>query len=178
MHSRTALLFAAFMGLSACSVLGEGDTSQFPTNEEDRREARVGRLTGEEGIVLTGPKEQSGEANNPLGVNSFLWRASLDTLNFMPFAQVDPFGGVIITDWYEDPDTPGERFKVNVLIMDRQLRVDSVKVALFKQSLQPEPGDEEELEWRDTHVSQDLPRQLEDAILTRARELRVRQLGN
>jgi hypothetical protein len=182
MRHTALLLCIGCFSITACDTLGieapKGDSSQFPQIEEDRRQARVGKLTGDEGIVLGGPSEKSAEANNPLGVNSFLWRASLDTLNFMPFQQVDPFGGVIITDWYENPETPGERFKVNVLIMDRQLRADSVKVALFKQSLQPEIGDEDEMEWRDAKVSADIPRQLEDAILTRARELRVKQLGN
>ena len=181
MRHHAALLLAALLGLSACETLGvslpQGDTSQFPKTEEDRREERVGKLTGDEGIVLGGPSEKRDESNNPLGVNSFLWRASLDTINFMPFKQVDPFGGVIITEWYEDPKTPGERFKVNILIMDRQLRADSVKVALFKQKLVPEIGDEEEMEWRDAEVTGDIPRQLEDAILTRARELRVKQQG-
>lgn len=184
MRHYAALICTALFGLSACETIGSitpsgGDTSQFPKTEEDRREERVGKLTGDEGLVLGGPKERTEEAGNPLGVNSFLWRASLDTINFMPLAQVDPFGGVIITDWYEDPDSKGERFKVNILILDRQLRADSVKVSLFKQTLQPEPGedDEDDLEWRDAAVSKDTGRQLEDAILTRAREIRIKQLG-
>ena len=72
-------------------------------------------------------------AANAIGVNSYLWRATLDTLSFMPLASADPFGGVIITDWYEDPKAPGERFKVNALILDRSLRADGVKLTVFKQ---------------------------------------------
>ena len=81
-----------------------------------------------------------------LGVNSFLWRATLDTLGFMPLASADPFGGVIITDWYEDPKTKGERFKVNALILDKTLRADGVKITVFKQRL-----DAKNI-WRDTEA--------------------------
>src|SRR5262245_58987034 len=56
-----------------------------------------------------------------IGVNAFLWRAALDTVSFMPIASADPFGGVILTDWYENPETPGERYKMNIYILDRQL---------------------------------------------------------
>lgn len=173
MRSRSTLFLLATLALlTACETLGmpTGDTSQFPKTEEDRRKERLGKLTGDEGITLAGPKEKNTEENNPLGVNSFLWRATLDTLSFMPFAQVDPFGGVILTDWYEDPNARGERFKLNVLILDRELRADSVKVTLFKQQKNGEI-------WQDMDADTKLNRQLEDAILTRARELRVKQLG-
>lgn len=108
-------------------------------------------------------------AASGIGVNSFLWRASLDTVSFMPVQTADPFGGVILTDWYENPHVPGERFKVNVYIMDRQLRSDGVRVAVFKQT-QDGAG-----HWRDAAVSQETGTQLENTILTRARELRVAQ---
>jgi hypothetical protein len=82
----------------------------------------------------------------------------------------DPFGGVIITDWYEDPKTQGERFKVNVLILDKTLRADGVKITVFKQVM-------DKGAWRDKKVDDKLARTLEDTILTRARQLRVSQLG-
>jgi len=64
-----------------------------------------------------------------MGVNSFLWRASLETLNFMPLAQVDPFGGVIVTDWYASAEAPNERFKANVYILDTNLRADALSLS-------------------------------------------------
>ena len=88
----------------------------------------------------------------------------------MPFQSADPFGGVIITEWYEDPKTPGERFKVNALILDTGLRADGVKVKLFKQQKQGR-------NWDDIEVHPELARKLEDTILTRARELRVGALA-
>lgn len=175
MRNSIVLLLMLTLAVSACDDLGitapsGGDTSKFPQTEKDARKARLGKLTGEDGLSVGGAEKKNDEANNPLGVNSFLWRGTLDTLNFMPFAQVDPFGGVIITDWYEDPEARGERFKLNVLILDRQLRADNVKVSLFKQT-------NVNGQWQDASADPKLARQLEDAILTRARELRVKQLG-
>lgn len=122
------------------------------------------------GSRLFGDKDEEGAGASGLGVNSFLWRASLDTVSFMPLASADPFGGVILTDWYENPDTPGERFKVTVYILDRQLRADGVRVAVFKQTL-GKAG------WKDAKVPADMGQNIENSILMRARELRVAQLG-
>lgn len=106
------------------------------------------------------------QASPQLGVNSFLWRASLETLNFMPLQEVDPFGGVIITDWYASAEAPGERFKSNVYILDTQLRADALKVSVFKQVGSGGA-------WSDAPVDADTARQIENAILTRARELYI-----
>ncbi len=99
-----------------------------------------------------------------LGVNAFLWRASLETLNFMPLDSEDPFGGVIITEWYANPELPTERFKATVYILDTQLRADALKVSIFKQT---NSGGA----WRDAAIDADTSRNIENAILTRAREL-------
>lgn len=101
-----------------------------------------------------------------MGVNSYLWRASLETLEFMPLAEVDPFGGVIITDWYANPEAPDERFKANVYILDANLRADALKTSIFKQV---KSGNS----WVDGSVDADTARQIENAILTRARELYI-----
>ncbi len=101
-----------------------------------------------------------------IGVNSFLWRASLDTISFMPVSSADPFGGVIITDWYSAGDAANERFKLNVYILGRSLRADGVRVAVFRQ-VQVSPGN-----WQDSVLSDTTATKIEDAILTRARQLR------
>jgi len=101
-----------------------------------------------------------------MGVNSYLWRASLETLNFMPLAQVDPFGGVIVTDWYASAEAPNERFKANVYILDTNLRADALKTSIFKQT-RAAGG------WQDAAVDADTARQIENAILTRARQLYI-----
>ena len=165
-------LLLGVLGLNACSFFKGDEDTVYPKTEEDRRRARLGKITGEEGLVIGGTKESDKEAGkNPLGVNSFLWRATLDTLNFLPLASADPFGGVILTDWYEDPQAPGERFKVNALILDRQLRADSLKVSVFRQKKAANG------QWIDASTDSSLSRKLEDTVLTRARQLRVAQLG-
>lgn len=152
-------------------VVLPGDTA-YPQADIDRRRTRAGKLTGDEGISIGGADEDadSGSAS-PIGVNSFLWRATLDTLAFLPLASADPFGGVVLTDWYEDPQAKGERYKVNALISDRQLRANSLKVTVFRQKRTPSGG------WEDAAVDPTLGRKLEDTVLTRARQLRVTQLG-
>ena len=101
-----------------------------------------------------------------LGVNTYLWHASLDTLSFMPLHSADPFGGTIITDWYSAPAAPNERMRVTVYILDRRLRADGLKITVFRQTQTPQG-------WVDAAVNPETAVKLEDAILTRARELRL-----
>ena len=112
----------------------------------------------------------SGSSRMTLGVNSYLWHASLDTLSFLPLQSADPFGGVIISEWYIAPTSPNERLKVTIYIMDRTLRADGLKVVVFRQVLANNA-------WQDAAPSSDTAHKLEDAILTRARELRLATLG-
>jgi len=100
-----------------------------------------------------------------IGVNSYLWRASLDTLSFMPLVQTDSNGGVIVTDWYTNPNTPTERMKVTVTILDQDLRADALKVAALRQVNQSG-------QWVDTPVQAATVQKLEEIILTKARDLR------
>jgi len=109
----------------------------------------------------------SGDQSNGIGINSFLWRATLDTLSFMPLTSADPFGGVIITDWYSMPENPNDRFKMTIYILDRRLRADGIKVAVFKQTKDSAQG------WLNAKVTGDTAVQLENAILTRARQIRL-----
>jgi hypothetical protein len=114
-----------------------------------------------------GGTDDQAAANAPqLGVNGFLWRASLDTLNFMPLASADPVGGVIISDWYAAPDKPDEHMKVTVYILDKRLRADALKVSVFRQ-VRGAAG------WADAQINPDTGVKLENAILARARELRL-----
>lgn len=100
-----------------------------------------------------------------IGVNSYLWRASLDTLSFMPLVQTDSNGGVIVTDWYANPASPNERMKVTVTILDQDLRADALKVAALRQVNQNG-------QWVDTPVQAATVQKLEEIILTKARDLR------
>jgi len=112
----------------------------------------------------------SAGADSALGVNAYLWRGALDTLSFMPLSSEDPFGGVIVTDWYSPPAAAGERFKATAYILGRELRADGVRVALFRQVLQNG-------QWVDAPVSTGTAGEMEDKILLRARELRAQSGG-
>ena len=101
-------------------------------------------------------------------VNAFLWRAALDTVSFMPLAAADPFGGTIITDWYHTVKNPAERFKITVYILDQALRSDGLKARVFRQVRGNGKA------WLDTGDSSRLSRELENTILARARELRIK----
>ena len=100
-----------------------------------------------------------------IGVNGYLWRATLDTLSFMPLVQTDSNGGVIVTDWYANPSNPGERMKVTVSILDRDLRADALRIAASRQVSQGGT-------WVDAPVQAATVQKLEEIILTRARDLR------
>ena len=105
-----------------------------------------------------------------IGVNSYLWRASLDTLSFMPLLQADSSGGVIVTDWYTNPSNPGERVKVSVTILDQDLRADALRLAASREVSQGGY-------WVAAPVQAATVQKLEDIILTRARDLRRNSVG-
>ena len=171
----TPLLLAACgdSELSKDNDIRDARDSAYPQADIDIRRKRQGKLTGDEGLLSMGgaADEDSTGGNNPLGVNSFLWRATLDTLAFLPLSSPDPFGGTITTDWYEDPEARGERYKVNALILDRKLSASSLKITVFRQ-VRGKGG-----EWESAAVDAGMGRQLEDTVLTRARQMRVKQLG-
>lgn len=162
-----AFAVAAF-ALSACGG-GLGGKTRTEQDLMKDKEYQFGSLLSEEGgTTLFGGKSKKDDDGTGLGVNAFLWRAALDTLSFMPIVSADPFGGVILTDWHAPPESPGERFKVNLYILDKQLRADGLRIAVFRQV---RAGNE----WREAAVTPDTARKLEDSVLTRARQLRIAQ---
>jgi hypothetical protein len=106
-------------------------------------------------------------AAGAIGVNGYLWRATLDTLAFMPLASADPYGGTVITDWYVNPEKPDERFKCTVYILDSRLRADGLNVTVFKQAKDGSGN------WVDSPTANQTESDIENAILTRARQLRL-----
>lgn len=131
----------------------------YPLDDKDQRTLQRGKLGGEGGIF--GNNNNNNSATT-LGVNSYLWRATLDTISFLPLASADPVGGVIITEWYQDPAAKGEKIKLNILINSPELRADAINVSVFKQ-----------VGGKDAKVSPEVGKQLEDKILSRARELKI-----
>jgi len=134
-------------------------------------------LAGFAGLALLAGCGSGGSVDRQLveevsgGVNPYLWRASLDTLEDMPLAgQPDPIGGVIVYDWISFPDAPGERLKATVFILDTRLRADGVKVSVFRQV-------DQNGTWVDAEVDPATAIQLENRILERARRLKVAEVS-
>jgi hypothetical protein len=144
-----ALAAAAAFSLSACDFIRDDISKTLGGGSEDRvREADLAASQ-----VTT------------LGVNAYLWRAALETLSFAPLAQTDSNGGVIVTDWYANPSSPGDRVKVTVTILDTDLRADALRVAASRQVLRGG-------QWIEAPVTAATVQRLEEIILTRARDLR------
>ena len=164
-----AVMFGCLIITAGCS--GNPNVRPVAANEYNDPSAppsQRGRLGGDQGLVFgvgkgTSAKDADGGA---LGVNAYLWRGALDTLAFMPLASADPFGGVIITDWYQPPSAPGERFKATAYILGRQLRADGVKLSIFRQVSQNG-------QWVDAAVSPSMTGEIENKVLLRARDLRA-----
>ena len=160
---------AAIVLLAACegvkvqesNVPQHIDSSGEPVDLDNRE-----TIFGEGGLFDLNATPGPGDAGGGIGVNAFLWRATLDTVSVWPIASADPFGGVIITDWHSPEAAPSERFKMNVFILGRQLRADGVRVSLFRE-VRDSAGN-----WRSASTQKDSSVRLEDAILTRARQLR------
>jgi hypothetical protein len=135
--------------LPACSMLGMGGGKAKAGQKADMAASRV----------------------TAIGVNAYLWRASLDALSFMPLVQADANSGVLVTDWYTNPANPGERMKLTVSILDQDLRADALRVAASRQVSQ-------EGVWVDAPVQAATVQKLEEIILTKARDLRRATLAD
>jgi hypothetical protein len=164
---------AVVVGLAGCNNPNLEPPEAYRNEQTDRIRDQYGTVWGgDETLFQRGTGRFAREDGNDggayagIGVNAYLWRAALETIDFLPLAQADPFGGVIITDWYSPPETPDERFKLNVYVLDTVLRADGIKVAVFRQT-SGENG------WRDAAVDPQTGTDIEDNILTRARELRI-----
>ncbi|ODU54799.1 MAG: hypothetical protein ABS99_08680 [Acetobacteraceae bacterium SCN 69-10] len=156
--------FMLVLGVAAC-----GRSQPVGQNEyaDPRDHDPKGSLSGSDGTIFSNSKGSSQQdQGGALGVNAYLWRGALDTLSFMPLSSADPFGGVIITDWFQPPAAQGERFKATAYILGRQLRADGVKVSIFRQVMQNG-------QWVDAPVSPATATEIENKILVRARELRT-----
>jgi hypothetical protein len=175
---RTSLPLCVMLAAGALLLAGCG--AQLKPNPTDPGNpgmtgpATSGSILGDNAIVLGTNKTGKGAGDagsGALGVNAYLWRGALDTLSFMPLASADPFGGVIITDWFQPPGSPDERFKATAYILGRELRSDGIRVTIFRQVLQNG-------QWVDAQVSPVTVGEIEGRVLARARELRTQSLAS
>jgi hypothetical protein len=154
---KASVAVLALLALSLAGCLHRGDSGPAPYR------------TG--GFHLFGLGRSKPGPVAAIGVNGYLWRASLDTLAFMPLASADPYGGVILTDWYVNPEKTDERFKCTVYILDTRLRADGLNVTVFKQVRDATGA------WVDAPTSDQTAIDIENAILTRARQIRLSNNG-
>ncbi len=162
-------ILVLFPILAGCSSLGLDSDPTYGDKEKEQMYKNGSLVTDQGGVNIFGGDEKKGQEGGGIGVNGFLWRATLDTVSFMPIASADPFGGVIITDWYSPPDSANERTKLNVFIRGRDLRADGVKVSIFRQTKGTDGA------WVDSTVAPSTAGSLENAILTKARQIRLAQ---
>jgi hypothetical protein len=154
---------SAALMLAACSSSSdEGPTVQAPPSPATQTASNG--TTG--GSVFDWTSSSSDERKG-VAVNEYLWRASLETLRFAPMEQTDPFGGTIKTGWYTPPNTPNERLRIAVYILDSRLRAEALRVSVFKEAKKPTG------EWADASVDPDTVTKLENIILNKARSLKI-----
>lgn len=153
--------------LVACSGGVKKETT-VPMDSEDRQKLTFGSLVGEDLLTFSADraKNKSSSTGPSMNVNPYVWRASLETLSFMPLASADAAGGVIVSDWYMAADKPHERVKVMIYIKDAQLKAHAVNVVLTKQTLKNN-------QWSAARIDQQTSAELENIILTRARNLYI-----
>jgi len=156
------------VGLLALSACGSSHPTTATVNNYQTQYLPGAQATANDHPLfqLGGGSKSSSQQGTGIQVNAYLWRATLDTLSFMPLASADPFGGVIITDWYSPPATPNERFKANAYILSQQMTANAIQVTLFHQIL-------ENGQWADAPVDPNTESGLEDRILSRAADLRA-----
>jgi hypothetical protein len=167
------VLAASGVILAGCSYLKPNPTNPAYQGQGSPTDPTLTRVGGDEGLFgfLNGKNRQDSGGAAGIGVNAFLWRGALDTLSFLPLSSADPFGGVIITDWYSPSDAPGERFKCTAYILGRELRSDGLRISVFRQVNQGG-------RWVDAPVSQVVQADIENKVLDRARRLREQAAGN
>lgn len=158
-----ACLVAGLLSLSACSG---AKTSVAPVDNYNLDGWSTGTSTPGTLFSFGKGAPSANSVGSNIEVNAFLWRATLDTLAFMPMASADPFGGVIITDWYAPPSAPQTRFKVNAYILSKVLTASAVQVSVFEQSLQNGV-------WVDSPADPAIANGLENRILARAADLQA-----
>lgn len=162
--TRFALLLAITLGLSACSGLDISENTATNDTSDDTGSFITGKDKAGISISDFGNPDTQGTAALP--VNALLWRAALDIASFVPLADVDTFGGSILTEWYSLPNRPNERLKLAIFVLDRELRSDAIRVIVYLQS-------NDGAGWVDAGQDASMGNRLEELILTRAREIRA-----
>jgi len=141
-----------------------------PGTGADRRLDRMDSIvTGsQDSIVIYGDKKNGGSGGGASGLaNSYLWKASIEAISFMPLVSSDSNGGIIITDWYSSAGNHNEKFKFTIVISSADLQLNSIKVIAFKQVYIGGA-------WKIVDPSKELSSEMEDKILNKAVALKAK----
>ena len=149
---------------------GSQEQDRLALADAENRLRSGGGLLGKKGLSLGDINKSEKTTTAAIGfpINPYLWKGSLETIDFMPLASADPFAGIIITDWYAGPSTPNERCKINIFIKGYEMKTDNLKVNSFCQSLSNG-------QWVDIKNNIDNDAKLENAILNKAKKIRLSQ---
>lgn len=171
---RISIYTVVCASLLACSSLPQGDGDANPRLRPDIKRGKLyveddlsnsREQPGLRDLILGG--RDGGGNENTLPVNKYLWRASLDTLSFLPLASTDPFSGVVATEWGASPESPNERVRVTAYVEGKELTARALDVSVFRETLNASGA------WVAAPVNPNTAEQVKDKILLRARELRI-----
>jgi len=158
---RLASILLVTLLIASCSNI-----QPAPVQEE---EEPVSFLTGKPGGIKLGDLGGlSGEKGDSMPVNAILWRASLEIISLIPIADVDTFGGTIVSDWYSLPGKTDERIKITIFVSGRELRSDAIRVTVHVQRRDGTDGN-----WSSSVRDDEFAARLEELVLNRAREIRA-----
>ena len=174
---RKTILLVLSLILIGCNAQVERNYKDYhPEIGEDKRASKMSSIVtkSDEPIVIYSSSKSKGNTggNEATGMaGTYIWKASLESISFMPIISSDSNGGAIFTDWYADPSSPNEQFKFNIIIVSNEIQIGSVKVTAFRQV---RSGGH----WKNVAVSKDLARNVEDNIIKKAIALRARDEEN
>ena len=129
MKTRIIPLLLIFLLIGACNGKVPGaDARKIPPNAQDRIKKNIeeGR-----GFTLMGGNQEKNSGEFDFASSNELWRASLDTLDFMPLALANYSGGIIVTDWYSDGSSDGESVKISIRFLSNEVRADALNIKVF-----------------------------------------------
>ncbi len=161
---RFIAVLAICSSLCACSKLNV--KNDYPKTRQQKEEDRIGKLTGN-GLTFGKGNSESSSVSNQMNINTYLWRASIDQVNFMPLNSTDSLSGTIVTDWYSINDNSKERYKVNIYIFGKELASNALKVSVYKRIIRDNGS------WSNQYQDLNLAEKIKTKIIERARELKV-----
>ena len=152
------------------TLFNSGTDMELAMRDAETRLQTGGGLLGKGGLsfgdILGNSEENATSAPATMNVNIFLWRASLETIDFMPLNSADPIGGTIITDWYSTSDNQNERCKLNIFISGKRLNAENLKVRSFCQENKNQT-------WVNKNINKENNIKIENAILNKAKKIRL-----